>query len=273
MTRRRVNDVDQWIVRLRKAGVGEASIRNQLQTLRSALTQAVRWGGSRRTRPALASSNSTTIEVALERATPEARSVQLPEPQDESRTCISMPGSLPGQGIPAGHGERRHGQVAGRCARRVSPWHQAGRVTEDATSPSGLEPIEAHLRDAPAPDPDADLVVRGWPLTVDGLLSNADATRSRFSFAGAPLAAISAEVAAPGWSLDEILAGPRLRTRSRYATATVGLLLEDGFALLPSFAAPHVSVVLHPYTSERAQRLLDLLGEVRANPHHVRRRR
>jgi site-specific recombinase XerC len=31
-------------VRLRKAGIGEASIRNQLETLRSALTQAVRWG-------------------------------------------------------------------------------------------------------------------------------------------------------------------------------------------------------------------------------------
>jgi hypothetical protein len=145
-------------------------------------------------------------------------------------------------------------------------------VTDEANSLTGLEPIEPHLRDAPGHDPDADLVVRGWPLTIDGLFSNADATRSRFTFAGAPLAAISAEVTAPGWSLDEILAGPRLRTRSRYATAIVGLLLDDGFALLPSFVAPHVSVVLDPYTSERAQRLLDLLGEVRANPHHVRRR-
>ncbi len=44
VTRLQVNDVDQWIVRLRKAGIGEASIRNQLQTLRSALAQAVRWG-------------------------------------------------------------------------------------------------------------------------------------------------------------------------------------------------------------------------------------
>jgi len=36
--------VDLWIARLRRGGAGEGSIRNQLQTLRSALAQAVRWG-------------------------------------------------------------------------------------------------------------------------------------------------------------------------------------------------------------------------------------
>ena len=50
-----MTDVDQWIVRLRKAGVGEASIRNQLQTLRSALAQAVRWGWISQNPAALAS--------------------------------------------------------------------------------------------------------------------------------------------------------------------------------------------------------------------------
>jgi integrase len=44
VARLQVSDIDQWIVRLRKADVGEGSIRNQLQTLRSALSQAVRWG-------------------------------------------------------------------------------------------------------------------------------------------------------------------------------------------------------------------------------------
>lgn len=34
----------------------------------------------------------------------------LPGPQNESRTCISMPGSLPGQVVPTGHGELRHGR-------------------------------------------------------------------------------------------------------------------------------------------------------------------
>ena len=37
-------DVDRWHARLARAGVGEGSIRNQHQTLRAAVTQAVRWG-------------------------------------------------------------------------------------------------------------------------------------------------------------------------------------------------------------------------------------
>ena len=44
IARLEVADVDGWLARMRRAGVGEGSIRNQLQTLRSALTQAVRWG-------------------------------------------------------------------------------------------------------------------------------------------------------------------------------------------------------------------------------------
>ena len=38
-----VADVDRWVARMRKARVGESSIRNRHQTLRSALSQAVRW--------------------------------------------------------------------------------------------------------------------------------------------------------------------------------------------------------------------------------------
>jgi len=39
-----VVDVDGWMARKRKAGTGEASIRCQLQTLRAALQQGLRWG-------------------------------------------------------------------------------------------------------------------------------------------------------------------------------------------------------------------------------------
>jgi len=112
-----------------------------------------------------------------------------------------------------------------------------------------LEPIEALLRDDERLDPDTHLVVRGWPLTVDGLLRNADATRSRFSLDGRPFSAISAEVTVDGWTLDSILGGPRLRTRSRYVAVSVGELVAGGFGLLPTFVAPHYSVVLDPYTS------------------------
>ncbi len=76
-----------------------------------------------------------------------------------------------------------------------------------------LEPVEAHLRDGEVLDQAADLVIRGWPLTVDGLLRNADATRCRYSWAGQPLIAVSAEVTINGWDVRGILSGSRLRAR------------------------------------------------------------
>ncbi|HEU5085129.1 MAG TPA: hypothetical protein VFU14_17440 [Acidimicrobiales bacterium] len=134
-----------------------------------------------------------------------------------------------------------------------------------------LEPIEEHLRSDDRLDPDSNVVVRGWPLTVDGMLRNADATRSRFSWNGAPLVAVSAEITVGDWTVDAILAGPRLRTRSRYAETTAASLVGGGFGLLPSFAAPHYSVVLPAYDGAHAQRLLEVLGEVKRNPHFVGR--
>jgi hypothetical protein len=135
---------------------------------------------------------------------------------------------------------------------------------------SELEPIERFVRVGEIPHSDA-LVVRGWPLTVDGLLRNADSARSRYSHRGMPFVAVSSEVVIEGWSLDRILAGPRLRTRRRFAAAPVRSIVESGFELLPTFAAPHYSILLPAYTEREAQRLLDVLGEVSINRHHVRR--
>ena len=136
---------------------------------------------------------------------------------------------------------------------------------------SELEPIEPHLRSAEVLDPAAALVIRGWPLTVEGLLRNADATRRRYSLDGAPLVAISAEVTMPGWDVESILSGSRLRTRRSYASTLVGEVTDAAFGLLPSFSAPHYSIVLDIYTEEEAQRLIAVLGDVRPNPYHVRR--
>lgn len=115
-----------------------------------------------------------------------------------------------------------------------------------------LTPIETHVRRGETIDPEADLVVRGWPLTVEGLLRNAGTTRSRYSWQDEPLVAISAEVTVAGWTLDAILSGSRLRTRSRYARAVVSTLVGAGFELLPTFAAPHYSVRLPAYAEEHA---------------------
>jgi hypothetical protein len=78
-----------------------------------------------------------------------------------------------------------------------------------------LEPIEKLLRDELL-DGDDLLVVRGWPLTVDG------ARRRRLCAA-------------------------------------------------PNLPRPHYSVTLEPYTPERAGRLLEVLGDVVANPYYLRR--
>jgi hypothetical protein len=97
---------------------------------------------------------------------------------------------------------------------------------------SGLLPIEEHLRTGEALDQDTQLVVRGWPLTVDGLLRNADATRRRYARLGQPFVAISAEVTVLGWDVDAILSGPRLRLRRTYAAALVRSLIETDFDLI-----------------------------------------
>ena len=96
-----------------------------------------------------------------------------------------------------------------------------------------LEPIEGHRREGEQVDATAHLVIRGWPLTVDGLLRNADATRRRYSYGGEPFVAVSAEATVGARNLDSILSGSRLRTRRSYAAASVGEVLDAGFGLLP----------------------------------------
>ena len=52
------------------------------------------------------------------------------------------------------------------------------------------------------------------------------------------------------------------RDRRSYAAA-VGELLVAGFGQLPSFAAPHYSVVLGSYIVKQAELLIRALGEMR----------
>ncbi len=130
-----------------------------------------------------------------------------------------------------------------------------------------LIPIESLLRPGGALDGDAHLVMRGWPVDIPGILRNADSTRSRYSLAGEPFVAISAEVTIPGWDVESILKGSRLRSRRSYAIAPVRDVIEAGFDLLPTFNAPHYSVVLPSYTEGVAALLVEAFGEVKPNPH------
>lgn len=65
--------------------------------------------------------------------------------------------------------------------------------------------------------------------------------------------------------------GPASPDPRSYAAVPIARVVEAGFRLLPTFGAPHYSVVLPSYTQEVAQRLLEVMGEVKVNPHHVRR--
>jgi len=132
-----------------------------------------------------------------------------------------------------------------------------------------LTPIERHLR----VDDDPSgwmLVIRGRPLTVEGLLVAASRTLAEFSWHDVPVAAISAEVTGQGRSTDDLLAGPRLRTRRTFVQAPVAVLVEAGFAVLATFSAPHVSVVLPDYDEKCVRRLLGFFGPEQPNPHYVR---
>jgi hypothetical protein len=97
--------------------------------------------------------------------------------------------------------------------------------------------------------------------------------RGRFSWGGQPLVAVSAEATVGGRTLEDVLAGPRLRTRRRYAAAIAQALLDAGFTLLPTFGSPHYDIVLPAYSDWEARRLLHVLGEAHDNPYYGRRQR
>jgi hypothetical protein len=74
-------------------------------------------------------------------------------------------------------------------------------------------------------------------------------------------------------STDDVLAGPRLRTRRTYAATPVVDLLDGGFAVLPTFVAPHVSIVLPESDEAHVRTLIGILGPDQPNPHYMRTRR
>ncbi|HTO01341.1 MAG TPA: hypothetical protein VL068_11760 [Microthrixaceae bacterium] len=132
-----------------------------------------------------------------------------------------------------------------------------------------LTAIEAHIR--VNEDPNGwTLVVRGRPLSCEGLLLAASRTLAEFTWRDSPLAAISAEVTDSIVSTADLLSGSRLRTRRTHAAAPVADVVAAGFPVLATFSAPHVSIVLPKYDEESVYRLLDVLGPELPNPYFRR---
>lgn len=131
-----------------------------------------------------------------------------------------------------------------------------------------VKPIEQHIRR----DEDllgSSLLLRGSPLTLDQIEHDAARTARAFTFAGTPCRGISAELAADGDDVDHLLREGRVRTRAFVACISVSDTLAGGFLVLPTFSAPHQTIVAERAPEASLERLLELaLRDVAQNPYH-----
>lgn len=107
-------------------------------------------------------------------------------------------------------------------------------------------------------------------MTVEKIVEHAARQALEYSFRGAPMLSVSADLTIGVWTLDEILR-TRLWSRSTYATTTAGTLRTHGDVLLPTFAEPHCDIVLPAATTAAARALLAHFGPALDNPYKRRR--
>lgn len=115
---------------------------------------------------------------------------------------------------------------------------------------------------------DWELVIRGRQFDPERLLTDALDMRELFTWHNEPVAAVSASLVRRGQTVGGLLAERRLRTRRDVVIAAVADVIAAGFAVLATFEAPHVSIVLTEPTLAEAARLRDLFGEPTPNPHY-----
>ena len=130
------------------------------------------------------------------------------------------------------------------------------------------KPIEQHIRRGEELL-GSSLLLRGSPLNLDQIEHDAARTARAFTFAGTPCRGISAELAVDGGEVDQLLREGRVRTRAFVARIQVSDALAGGFLVLPTFSAPHHTIVAERATEASLERLLELaLQEVVQNPYH-----
>lgn len=106
------------------------------------------------------------------------------------------------------------------------------------------EPIETYVRGREPAPADTYVLLRGSPLTATKFTEHAARTARAYTFRGNPCFGISAEVSRSPAETARLLQGRRLSTRRRVARIRVGDVLALGFALLPTFSAPHYTIVV-----------------------------
>lgn len=95
------------------------------------------------------------------------------------------------------------------------------------------------------PRPDASVVLRGGPDTASLLRSHARRLNRLYTLDGAPVFGVSVFVAFGdiGPSSERTILSRKLHSYPTIYRTTVGQLLAQGLDLLPTFAAPHYTVV------------------------------
>jgi hypothetical protein len=127
--------------------------------------------------------------------------------------------------------------------------------------------LRATLRKEPVL-PTATVVVRGGPDSIAKLSAHATRTARAYALDGVPVLGISVFAALDDIgtaSLDGILGG-KMSTYRVVHLITAGHLQANGFALLPTFGRPHMTLLLKAV--DQVEPLLDLLGPGRPNPHY-----
>jgi hypothetical protein len=145
-------------------------------------------------------------------------------------------------------------------------------VTVELPDPAVLTAIEASFWTPEGQLPsEAEVVVRGSPITAEKLWTHAIRQAREYSCRGNHMASVSVDIVLPEWPLERILA-VQLATYSRYATCPVAALVEVGFELLATGAVPHADLLFPAVDSLWAERLAALLaGSEERNPYKSRR--
>lgn len=126
--------------------------------------------------------------------------------------------------------------------------------------------LRAHVR-AEHPPADAFVVIRGGPDTPSLLRSHARRVNRLFVLDGAEVFGISVFVASSdiGVASERQILRGKLGTYESIYRTTVGELIAAGFGLLPTFQAPHFTVLLPGL--DAVDELAVALGPLLTNPY------
>lgn len=119
----------------------------------------------------------------------------------------------------------------------------------------------------------AYLLLRGSPLTAGKFAEHAARTARAYTYLGEPCFGISVDLSTGDDDTVRLLRGRRLSTRRRVARIRVDDAQDSGFVLLPSFGAPHYTVVLGRTPTATVETLTMLAArDVIENPYYQPRK-